>query len=640
MLPAVGSPAFADLGGGAGMTLVAPAAGLGRALDVAFPEYQRNGQDFLAAWNVAGAGQVSPGFPATVNDLQFLTGPSIADLDAVPATQEILEGSASKDLQGFTALGTPIGPNWPKITSDWTVANPTVGSFGTALDTDPASTKVVFAETRSGYVNAYATPAQACSAYLLPSSSGDPWPRFHHDNANSGDYSRDAVLPGKPMGTQLNSGPPRTVQTTAPGDDMLCGTADDYELVTSNNPIDESNFDQATPLEPTPTPVAPGSQQTFAVPENSLRYLAFRAVDDQGSVGRVVQVDVCQGGAAPGDTDCDGVPNASDNCASAFNPDQTDLDGDGIGDACDPDSDNDGVNDGVDNCPEVQNADQVDTDGDGLGNACDPFPNGPDGDGDGVPDADDNCPSDPNADQADNDGDGFGNICDPFPNGPDGDGDGVVDDDDNCPSDANPDQEDADLDGIGDVCDPTPNGNDRDNDGVSNDQDNCLTTPNADQLDTDGDGIGDACDPTPTGGPGGGGSAGPSPTPAPAGPCATTKSGTAGRDRLSGTVGGDRITGLLGGDLILGLAGDDCLFGNKGGDRLFGGDGADQISGGNSRDRVNGGRGADTIRSGNAGDVVKVRDGEADTVDCGGGEDRVTADAADKLQSCERVKRR
>jgi hypothetical protein len=36
------------------------------------------------------------------------------------------------------------------------------------------------------------------------------------------------------------------------------------------------------------------------------------------------------------DIDGDGVPNVSDNCPSAFNPDQLDADGDGVGDACDP----------------------------------------------------------------------------------------------------------------------------------------------------------------------------------------------------------------------------------------------------------------------------------------------------------------
>jgi MYXO-CTERM domain-containing protein len=53
------------------------------------------------------------------------------------------------------------------------------------------------------------------------------------------------------------------------------------------------------------------------------------------------------------------------------NPDQTDLDQDGAGDACDPDDDADGVPDADDNCPRDPNADQDDSDGDGLGDACD-----------------------------------------------------------------------------------------------------------------------------------------------------------------------------------------------------------------------------------------------------------------------------
>jgi hypothetical protein len=40
-------------------------------------------------------------------------------------------------------------------------------------------------------------------------------------------------------------------------------------------------------------------------------------------------------GPNPADADGDGIPNAADNCPSAFNPDQLDADSDGIGDACD-----------------------------------------------------------------------------------------------------------------------------------------------------------------------------------------------------------------------------------------------------------------------------------------------------------------
>jgi hypothetical protein len=51
------------------------------------------------------------------------------------------------------------------------------------------------------------------------------------------------------------------------------------------------------------------------------------------------------------DLDDDTVPNAADNCPADVNPDQTDTDGDGLGDACDDDDDNDGIPDVSDACP-------------------------------------------------------------------------------------------------------------------------------------------------------------------------------------------------------------------------------------------------------------------------------------------------
>ena len=51
------------------------------------------------------------------------------------------------------------------------------------------------------------------------------------------------------------------------------------------------------------------------------------------------------------------------------------MDGDGLGDSCDPtshgDADEDGINDLIDNCFGVFNPDQGDADGDGTGDACD-----------------------------------------------------------------------------------------------------------------------------------------------------------------------------------------------------------------------------------------------------------------------------
>jgi hypothetical protein len=175
----------------------------------------------------------------------------------------------------------------------------------------------------------------------------------------------------------------------------------------------------------------------------------------------------------PGDSDCDGTADGSDNCPSVRNADQANQDGgytatepeakdgstkpmqagDASGDACDDDDDADGVPDAQpDNCRTVRNPDQVDTNADGRGETadgkttlCPPV----DTDGDSVIDERDNCPRHVNADQADNEKDGRGDACDY-----DDDGDGYLDSGDNCPFSANDSQADKDGDGVGTACDP------------------------------------------------------------------------------------------------------------------------------------------------------------------------------------------
>jgi hypothetical protein len=114
------------------------------------------------------------------------------------------------------------------------------------------------------------------------------------------------------------------------------------------------------------------------------------------------------------------------------------------------DSDGDGLVDDEDNCPEEPNNEQSDLDGDGQGDGCDP-----DDDNDGVVDGEDNCPEQPNPDQGDQDSDGRGDSCQTIP-APDADSDGIADEVDNCHLASNPDQLDSDQDGRGDACDAQP----------------------------------------------------------------------------------------------------------------------------------------------------------------------------------------
>ncbi len=266
---AVGYPAFGSFNGRT-IDFIAPATGLIRALDVALNDYQ-GGQDFLAAWNPATAQQVV-GYPAEVNDLQFLTGPVVGQITA-SGGQAVIGGSASLDLEAFGSNGQPVSSAWPKLTGDWTVATPTLGSFGT-LDTNAAARKDVVSITRGGTLSVYSTPAGACT----PSSS----PRFHHDNWNSGNYLTDAVDPGRPFALDLHG---NTVSFTAPGNDLMCGTVARYELVTSNRMIVPENFDRARRLFVAPDPGPAGSRQSFALPPGTERYVAIRAVDAAGNVG-------------------------------------------------------------------------------------------------------------------------------------------------------------------------------------------------------------------------------------------------------------------------------------------------------------------------------------------------------------------
>jgi hypothetical protein len=149
------------------------------------------------------------------------------------------------------------------------------------------------------------------------------------------------------------------------------------------------------------------------------------AANDADADGLCADEDICPLDVA-NDADADGLCADEDICPLDAD---NDVDQDGVCGDVDPcpadfenDADGDGICESEDNCPAVANANQSNVDGDEFGDACEP-----DNDDDGVVDDYDNCAMDANADQADFDGDGFGDICDL-----DSDGDGVTDGEDVC----------------------------------------------------------------------------------------------------------------------------------------------------------------------------------------------------------------
>jgi len=179
------------------------------------------------------------------------------------------------------------------------------------------------------------------------------------------------------------------------------------------------------------------------------------------------------------------VLDGPDNCKLTANADQANLDGDDLGDVCDPDVDGDTVDNTADNCLVTYNPGQQNSvhPGTPTGDHCeDPEP-------DGVFDATDNCPDTVNPGQQNNvhPGTPAGDHCeDPEP-------DGVFDATDNCPDAANAGQQNNVHPGTpaGDHCeDPEP-------DGVFDATDNCPDVANAGQENVDGDRWGDICDSCP-----------------------------------------------------------------------------------------------------------------------------------------------
>ena len=117
--------------------------------------------------------------------------------------------------------------------------------------------------------------------------------------------------------------------------------------------------------------------------------------------------------------------------------------------------------------------------------------------------------------------------------------------------------------------------------------------------------------------------------------------------KLNNDSDGDAFIGSTMSIILRGEDGKDRLSG-KGGSGFLGpintpmtiegGKGKDKITGGGARDVLYGEGGKDKVKGGDGGDIFEVEGGKKDKVLCGAGNDRVFADASDKIASdCEKV---
>jgi hypothetical protein len=81
---------------------------------------------------------------------------------------------------------------------------------------------------------------------------------------------------------------------TAPGDDSLSGIASEYIIKVYSEIINESNWDSASLIANPPTPVEPGSLQTFTITglvPAQLYYIAVKTIDDYNNISELSIVD-------------------------------------------------------------------------------------------------------------------------------------------------------------------------------------------------------------------------------------------------------------------------------------------------------------------------------------------------------------
>lgn len=244
----------------------------------------------LQAWNAGGvAGGTSlPAYPQAVEDYQLLSSPTIADVSDAPGNEAIV-GTGMYLLRNINSTGAE-GTGWPKFTGGWNFAVPSVG------DVDGDGKLEVSSQTREGFSFLWDTEGNACGP------GADEWRTSRHDEFNSGAYGTDSRPPATVRGLAAVAAGTNGAELTwdAPGDDWLCGEAESYSVLLSNDPIAHAKDADAELSFPAGGPVDTAeSRELTAAQIGTAKYAAVIYEDEAGNWGRVKSVQLPPGSGTP-----------------------------------------------------------------------------------------------------------------------------------------------------------------------------------------------------------------------------------------------------------------------------------------------------------------------------------------------------
>jgi hypothetical protein len=271
-------PAIGDLAGSGDPALVKGGGTLNLAANLLASNQNLPFNHVVQAWDL-GTGAAVPGYPRATDDFQLVSQPVVARVAGGAPAHQAVVGTGLYQLHAYGPAGAEA-PGWPKFTGGWIYATPAVGDADGDGDLD------VTTLTREGWAFLWNTGVPACDG------SNEEWWTYHHDEHGTANYGHDARPPGSPEGLEaIREGGGARLSWSAPGDDLLCGTADAFRVLVSRHPIDDPG--DGSTVHDGAAAKAAGDEETLTVTGAELgdaRHAAVLYRDEAGNWGLLRRV--------------------------------------------------------------------------------------------------------------------------------------------------------------------------------------------------------------------------------------------------------------------------------------------------------------------------------------------------------------